>query len=397
MYTYHCYKNKWILIACLVFLVISDVGFADPVALGTSANTTSNKEFPKIRLKQVFKHIKLHKIVFMLQAPGDNRNWYIVEKTGRVLKVAKDKTSGQPEVFIDITDRVNAQPGEAGLLGMAFDPDFASNHQVYLSYTSGESELISRISRFRLLKDGNVLDPGSEQVILHVAQPYSNHNGGHIQFGPDGYLYIGFGDGGAGGDPHSNGQNTNTILGALLRIDTRTQPYGIPSDNPFADGHKGRPEIYAWGLRNPWRWSFDRKTQALWLADVGQNSWEEVDLITQPANFGWNRKEGSHCYKASTCAQPDMVDPVIEYSHDNGCSITGGYVYRGKELPELQGVYLFGDYCSGTIWGARLTGTGVGKPQRLIQSGLNIASFAQANDGGLYVLHLGGAIYQITP
>ena len=385
------------ILPCLVFMFYCDYSCAEPVSLAAPAKGISYQTVPKIGLKQVFDRIKFNKIVYMLQAPNDNSSWYIVEKQGRVLKVANQQSTDQSKVFIDITDRVDAQPNEAGLLGMAFDPQYAANHQVYLSYTNGSNNLVSRISRFRLLKNGDALDPGSEQIILQVDQPYSNHNGGNIQFGPDGYLYIGLGDGGAGGDPHANGQNTNTLLGALLRIDIRAHPYGIPSDNPFANGHNGRPEIYAWGLRNPWRWSFDRKTHTLWLADVGQNAWEEVNRITQAGNFGWNRKEASHCYKASSCVQPNLVEPVIEYSHDNGCSITGGYVYRGVKLADLQGVYLFADYCSGAIWGARELGAKVTQPQRLMNSGLNIASFAQGNDGELFVIHLGGEIYQITP
>jgi len=396
MFTNSRRVRKWFFLS-LVLLLYCDFSCAEPVSLAAPANDVSIKTIPDIRLKQVFNRVKFNKIVYMLQAPNDSNSWYIVEKEGRVLKTAMQQTADQAKVFVDITDRVNSQPNEAGLLGMAFDPQYATNHQVYLSYTSGSNKLESRISRFKLLKNGEALNPGSEQVILRVDQPYSNHNGGHIQFGSDGYLYIGFGDGGAGGDPHANGQNTNTLLGALLRIDVRTQPYGVPSDNPFANGHKGRPEIFAWGLRNPWRWSFDRKTQVLWLADVGQNAWEEVDRITQPGNFGWNRKEASHCYKAISCAQPNLVEPVIEYSHDNGCSITGGYVYRGTKISDLQGVYLFADYCSGTIWGSRVIGANVTQPRRLIQSELNIASFAQGNDGELFVVHLGGAIYQISP
>jgi len=390
-------RQPWVLRITFVFTLVFGFITAQEIAIADQSKDIQQIPLPEIKLKQIFKGISLHNIVLMLQSPGDTRYWYVLEKAGRVLQLDNDNPAQEATVVLDISERVNSQPIEAGLLGMAFDPQYLTNHAVYLSYTGGASDLVSTISRFTLAKDGGGFDPQSEQILLQLTQPYSNHNGGNIAFGPDGYLYIGFGDGGSGGDPDSNGQNVKTLLGTLLRIDPKNNPYAIPADNPFADGRKGRPEIYAWGLRNPWRWSFDTATGVLWLGDVGQNSWEEVDRVTQPGNFGWNRKEGSHCYKSSTCVQPDVVDPVIEYSHDEGCSITGGYVYRGTKIPDLQGVYLYADYCSGTIWGARLNGESVTKPHRLIKSGLNIASFAQANDGELFVLHYGGAIYQISP
>jgi len=350
-----------------------------------------------VKLQRVFKNVPLDVIVYMTQAPDDDRYWYVVEKSGRVLRIENNPDATDAKVFIDISDRVDAGPSEAGLLGMAFHPQFRTNGYVYLSYTGNDGGLKSYISRFKSLDSNESLDAATEKRLLEVAQPYSNHNGGQVEFGPDGFLYIGLGDGGAGGDPKGNGQNVNTLLGSLLRIDVdHGDPYAIPAENPFAKNKKGRPEIYAWGLRNPWRWSFDRETGRLWLADVGQDSWEEVNIIDKPGNYGWNGKEGSHCYKSAHCANPEFIDPVIEYNHDEGCSITGGYVYRGKQIPGLNGIYLYSDFCSGKLWGARQTGSGAYQSFQLLDTNLNVASFTQGNDGEIYLVHLRGAVYKLV-
>ncbi|WP_455365304.1 PQQ-dependent sugar dehydrogenase [Kaarinaea lacus] len=345
----------------------------------------------------MFKDVPMDVIVYMTQAPGDDRYWYVVEKPGRVLRFENKPDAADATVFVDISDRVDAGPSEAGLLGMAFHPQFRTNGYVYLSYTGHDGGLKSYISRFKSLDSNESVDPGTEKRLLEVAQPYSNHNGGQIEFGPDGYLYIGWGDGGAGGDPKGHGQNTQTLLGAMLRIDVNNgNPYAIPATNPFASNNNGKPEIYAWGLRNPWRWSFDRETGKLWVADVGQDNWEEVNIIHKPGNYGWNGKEGKHCYKAARCENPAFIDPVIEYDHDAGCSVTGGYVYRGSEISALSGIYLYSDFCAGTLWGARDAGNGVYESFQLAASNLNIASFAQANNGEIYLLHIRGEIYKIV-
>ena len=355
-------------------------------------------EVSTVSLERVFSNLSFDRPVALFQAPGDTERWFVVEQGGRVLVFADDPQVDQAEVFIDIRDRVDDGPSEAGLLGMAFHPDFAENHQVFLSYTRSGDPLVSYVSRFISPDGGKTLDPDSETPLLTLDQPFGNHNGGGIGFGPDGYLYIGFGDGGSGGDPDGNGQNTHTLLGAMLRIDVDSAtPYAIPPDNPFAQGG-GRGEIYAWGLRNPWRWSFDRSGGALWVGDVGQNQWEEIDRVERGGNYGWNIREGRHCFPSAPCDSTGLIDPVTEYSHAEGCSVTGGYVYRGMAIPALQGVYLYGDFCSGRLWGLACDAAGTPATRVLQDTGLLISSFAEGHDGEVYVLdYSGGGLYRVAP
>ena len=369
---------------------------------------------PTLGLGRVFETVALRQPLAMIEAPfilptstkfnatALPRVWYVVEKSGRVVRLQQLGATLEETVFADLHKRVDAGPNEAGLLGMALDPDFSQNGRVYFSYTRAGSPLTSVLSRWQSRDGGRTVDQGSEQLLLEVDQPYRNHNGGDIHFGPDGFLYWGLGDGGSAGDPQGNGQNTQTLLGSLLRLDVRDvdlrgKAYQIPADNPFAK-QGGKPEIFAYGLRNPWRWSFDRQTGDLWLADVGQNRWEEINLIqsggNSGGNYGWNLREGAHCYSGD-CRRAGLLEPIAEYSHADGCSITGGYAYRGDAIPALQGVYLFGDYCSGKIWGLFPSGSGRYHRQLLIESGLNIASFAEDRSGEIYVLDLGGKIFKI--
>jgi uncharacterized repeat protein (TIGR03806 family) len=338
-------------------------------------------------------------LVGLVQVPGDNSTWYALKQTGQVIRFANDPAVNSASNFIDISDRVD-YGGEKGLLGMAFHPNYTNNGFVYLSYTaSPASGLESRISRFSFDSASQTLDPTSEQVILTVSQPFSNHNGGQIAFGPDGLLYIGLGDGGSGGDPQGNGQNPATLLGAMLRIDVGNGlgTYAIPSDNPFASGG-GAPEVYAYGLRNPWRWSFDRLTEKLWLGDVGQNEYEEVNIVTRGGNYGWNLMEGNHCYPATaSCSSSGLLPPVAEYDHTQGTAVTGGYVYRGSEMPFLYGQYLYGDFGSGMLWSLSADGSGGYSVTQLLATGLNISTFAEDQNGELYLLHLGGTIHKIAP
>ncbi|MEW5854400.1 MAG: PQQ-dependent sugar dehydrogenase [Myxococcota bacterium] len=343
----------------------------------------------------------LRRVVLLTQAPGDNTQWYAVEKVGRVQRFTNDPSVSNTSVFANIIDRVESNPSEAGLLGMAFHPNFASNGYVFLSYTaSGQNgnALTSVISRFRTNAERTQVDPSSEEVLLTVPQFASNHNGGMIAFGPDGYLYIGFGDGGGGGDPEENGQDLQSLLGKMLRIDVDNgAAYAIPADNPLTRD-QGLPEIYAWGLRNPWRFSFDRETGALWVADVGQNLWEEVDIIQRGGNYGWNIKEGTHCYNRQSCPGA-FVEPVVDYGHNEGQSVTGGYVYRGTRIPALAGVYIYGDFSSGRVWGVVEDGaTGERTAEVLLDSGLNISTFAQDQVGEVYVVSYDrGGIHRLEP
>jgi glucose/arabinose dehydrogenase len=351
----------------------------------------------ELALERVFAGLEFKKPLLLLPAPA-GAAWYVVEQRGVVWRVEPGPDGNDRRAaFADIRDRVDAGPSEAGLLGMTFHPRFAANPKVYLSYTAPGRPLVSRISEFISRDGGLTLDPTSERIVMSLDQPYANHNGGHVAFGPDGFLYIGLGDGGSGGDPHRNGQNLDTLLGKLLRINVDGgTPYAIPPDNPFAKGG-GRPEIYALGLRNPWRWSFDRESGELWLADVGQNEWEEVDLVVRGGNYGWNIREGAHCFRADDCRTDGLIDPVAEYGHDEGCSITGGHVYRGKALPTLQGAYLYADYCSGRLWGLFRQADDTYEPRVLLDTGLNISSFGEGRDGELYLIdHQGGKVYRLV-
>lgn len=353
----------------------------------------------RIQLENPFPNLPgLTSPLAMVMAPGDSGYWYVVQQTGQVVKFVNSPGVNSAATFIDIDDGRLVYGNEMGLLGMAFHPDFASNGYVYLSYTSPVGGRVSRVSRFSLDATGQALNPASEQIILSVAQPYTNHNGGQIAFGPDNYLYIGLGDGGDGGDPHGHGQNTNTLLGSMLRIDVgdgSSSGYTIPADNPFVSSG-GKAEIFAYGLRNPWRWSFDRLSGELWLGDVGQNTYEEIDIISKGGNFGWNIMEGAHCYNAASCDPTGLILPVAEYDHSQGFAVTGGYVYRGSEITFLQGQYLYADYATGRIWALQQTGPTHYTSTELLDTALNIASFAEDHDGELYVVNLGGSIHRIA-
>ncbi len=296
---------------------------------------------------------------------------------------------------LDIRGRVSSRGWEEGLLGLALSQKNERYLYIYYSAANPRRSVVSRLNYNRAVA------PDSELVILEVPQPYANHNGGQIAFGPDGYLYIGLGDGGSAGDPQRNGQDTSTLLGTILRIDvseaTAAQPYAIPPDNPFA-GSGGRPEIWAYGLRNPWRFSFDGETGELWAGDVGQNRWEEIDIIERGGNYGWNAMEGNHCFRPqSGCESEGFIPPVWEYPlEDDACSVIGGYVYRGAAISWLAGVYVYGDFCTGQVFGLRYVDGEVVEHKLLADTGLRIASFGQDNDGELYVLSQGEGIFRLV-
>ncbi|HEY0610086.1 MAG TPA: PQQ-dependent sugar dehydrogenase, partial [Chitinophaga sp.] len=329
---------------------------------------------------------------------GTNR-LFVVEQAG-VIKVFENKrTSAKASRFLDIRNKVS-YGGEAGLLGLAFHPDYKRNGYFYVNYTTkAAGKLETVIVRYRVSSSNpNLADPASEKVLLRFDQPWDNHNGGALKFGPDGYLYIATGDGGSWGDPHNNAQNKKVLLGKILRIDVNGSGkgnYAIPQDNPFAGNSEGfREEIYAYGLRNPWRISFDYQTNTLWAGDVGQNKHEEIDIIVKGGNYGWSKKEGIECYRTRNCDDPAFIDPVLDMPQASGeRSITGGFVYRGKKLPGLIGKYIFGDYVSGRIFALE---TKQGKAVRnslLVDKAGQISSFGVDADNELLIcIHLTGKI-----
>ena len=332
---------------------------------------------------------------------GSSGEILVTEQAGRVWYFRQEHlTAGHIFVVepLDLRDRVSRRGSEEGLLGLAVDPADESHLYVYYSAALPRRSVVSRFDYDPLNREAN---SDSELVIIEVEQPYSNHNGGQIAFGPDGYLYIGLGDGGAAGDPLGSGQDTSTLLGSVLRIDvsdaTTAQPYAIPLDNPFADGG-GRPEIWAYGLRNPWRFSFDRETGELWTGDVGQNQWEEIDIVERGGNFGWNILEGNHCFRPrDNCDREGTIPPVWEYSLDGApCSVIGGYVYRSDAIPWLRGAYVYGDFCSGKVYGLRYEDGRVTEHKELADTGMRIMSFAQDPAGELYLLSQTEGVYRLV-
>jgi hypothetical protein len=365
---------------------------------GDSAETTLPPGTVSVRLEEVASGLAYP--VYLTAAPGDTSRLFIVEKGGTV-RVLKHGVL-LPTPFINLSGRVT-RGSEQGLLGMAFHP---TDNRVVLSFTVAGPERggRSRVATFTTGADPDVLDPASEQLVLEVDQPYSNHNGGYVAFGPDGYLYFGLGDGGSGGDPQGHGQDRSDLLGSLLRLDLdHGLPYTVPASNPFVGQAGMRGELWNWGLRNPWRFSFDRTTGNLYIADVGQNEWEEVHV--QPAssrggeNYGWAVMEGEHCYGSGTCDRAGLVMPVIEYGHGDGCSITGGYVYRGQAIPELAGTYFYGDYCNGWIRSFVYQGGAATASSSwpALDTGQQITSFGEDARGEIYVVLAGGTIYRIAP
>ena len=319
-----------------------------------------------------------------IQHAGDGSNrLFIVERGGMIRIIENGLVLETP--FLDISKKVRTNGSEQGLLGLAFHPGYRENGIFFINYTDVNGNTV--VARYQVSGNANQADPKSETPLLHIAQPYGNHNGGGVAFGPDGFLYIGLGDGGSADDPQGNGQNLNTHLGTILRIDVDGgENYVVPADNPFLKG-KGLPEIWAYGLRNPWRFSFDTLTGDLYIADVGQNEWEEINYLpagaTGGSNFGWNFMEGTHVFVLEPPESVGVIAPVAEYNHDAGCSVTGGQIYRGAALPEWQGIYIYGDFCSGQVWGL-LQVDGVWQSQSLFFTGAMLSSFGTGEDGTLY-------------
>ncbi|MFW6078187.1 MAG: PQQ-dependent sugar dehydrogenase [Gemmatimonadota bacterium] len=333
--------------------------------------------------------------VHLTAPPGDDRV-FIVEQPGRIRILRDGSVLSTP--YLDITDRV-ASGGERGLLSVAFHPRFAENGRLYVNYTDQAGD--TRVVRFEADPDADTVDPGTAELVLVVEQPFANHNGGLNLFGPDGMLYIGLGDGGSAGDPEGNGQDTSTLLGSILRLDVDgAAPYAIPSDNPFVDGADGRAEIWAYGLRNPWRFSFDEEAGRLYVADVGQNRIEEINVQAADAgglNYGWNVMEGTECFRSLPCDTDEFVLPALEYSHDDGCSVTGGVVYRGEAVSALVGHYVYGDYCDGWIRSFRYeNGEVEDSAEWDVDAIEQLTSFGTDAEGELYVLSAGGTVSRVV-
>ena len=390
---------------------LSLAGMAMAAGMALLGDVQGADEIPSIELKVAYPELKFVRPVALKEPSDGSKRLFLVEQDGRISILPKDRNGKQTNLFLDITARKPHVDNEEGLLSLAFHPRFKSNGKFYVYYNQ-QSPRRSVISEFQVSKaDPMKADPGSERILLEVAQPYGNHKGGDVHFGPDGYLYITLGDGGLARDPHGNGQNLMALLGKILRIDVNGNlPYGIPRSNPFVTRTGARPEIWAYGLRNVWRMSFDRKTGELWAGEVGQDKYEEVVIVTKGGNYGWNAREAFHEFKEQPAVSA-YIDPVIEYGHNAplaaeskfpqhspGLSITGGYVYRGQKLPQLRGVYVYGDFNLGTVWGLRYENGKVLQSATLAKSNptRQISAFGEDSSGEIYMLAFDGRIYEFT-
>jgi glucose/arabinose dehydrogenase len=336
-----------------------------------------------------------------VENPGDNTGRLFVVQQGGQIRILQNGTIAATP-FLDITGKVTSG-GETGLLGLAFHPNYSQNRHFYLNYTrTSVGQLQTVITEYQTSTiDPNVADPNSERILLTVNQPFPNHKAGQLSFGSDGYLYFGLGDGGSNGDPLRNGQNTQVLLGKMLRIDVNNtstgKPYAIPADNPFVSGG-GQPEVYAYGFRNPWRFSFDTSSGRLFVADVGQDAFEEIDIVTKGANYGWNVMEGTHCFSPSSgCSMTGLTLPIHDYPRADGTTVIGGFVYRGTAIANLQGAYIFGDFGSGKIWMLRENPANTWTRTELLSTGRQISSFGQDQAGELYVVDYAGTVLQLRP
>jgi quinoprotein glucose dehydrogenase len=377
----------------------------------------ATQPLPGVVIERAFPNLKITRPVVLTHSGDGSGRLFVCTQQGIVsfFPNQQDANEEQVQTFLDISSKVDYEDkeNEEGLLGMAFHPKYAENGEFFLYYTIKEPPHTSIISRFRVSKDDpNRADPMFEEEILRIPQPYWNHNGGTILFGPDGYLYIGLGDGGAANDPHGHGQNLKTLLGSIMRIDVdrkdRNLNYAIPKDNPFAGRQDARGEIWAYGVRNIWRMAFDRKTNVLWAGDVGQNLWEEIDLIVRGGNYGWNLREGAHPFPPENerrgALRRDLIDPIWEYHHDIGKSITGGNVYRGNKVPALEGKYLYADYVSGLVWALDYDERAKKvKANYLIQpaeslplKNMPVITFGEDEEGEVYFTDAFGIIYRFV-
>jgi quinoprotein glucose dehydrogenase len=389
----------------LAALTLFSAGGRSPANADDGSATPQVDQSPlPVKVVRVFPELRLRRPVLITHAGDGSDRLFTVTQQGVIHVMPNDQSVQETSTFLDIEHKVSYKDSEneEGLLGLAFHPQYRENGQFFVYYTTNDPPHTSVISRFRVSSDDpNRADPDSEEEILRISQPYWNHNGGTVIFGPDGYLYIGMGDGGAANDPHMNAQNLQTLLGKILRIDVDRKEgrrnYAIPADNPFADaGRLARPEIYAYGIRNVWRIAFDPQTGLLWAGDVGQDLWEEVDIIHKGGNYGWNLREGMHAFGPGGAPPSDrLIDPIWEYHHNDGKSITGGSVYRGRKVPELQGAYIYADYVTGRFWALwydpqtkRVTAN-----RELQGNGMPIMSFGTDESGELYCTDSFGMVY----
>lgn len=411
----------------LLILLVTSLLVVSSWLLNPSTETEKNTILESVGYEKAFPSLGFTQPTLLLQRPRHNDRFYVLEKAGRIYFFENIHNVKEKHLYLDISQSLVDESYEGGLLGMAFDPGFKQNHYVYLSYTTSDNpgvdnsnELISRISRFVATEDDSKLIPESEQVLLSINQPWNNHNGGHIVFGPDGFLYAGYGDGGSWGDPNRNAQNTKTLLGSIIRIDTNLTideaakgiKYKIPVDNPFShssdcENGAGCPEIYAWGMRNPWRWSFDRQAGKLWVGDVGQGEWEEINLVEKAGNYGWNCYEGSKDYRLKLCDKKKQYDmPVVAYSHMRSdssrdgmaASVTGGVVYRGEKVKKLIGMYIYADFVHGNIWVIPKPYMSQPNSIELFDTDFSIVSFAEDQEGEVYFIDYmaDGDIYRLV-
>ncbi len=354
---------------------------------------------PSIKLQPIARGLTMP---LAISHSGDIRHGLFIVEQGGTIRILKNGTVSE-KPFLDIRGRVRAG-GEMGLLGLAFHPKFSENRRFFVNYTAptGPTGLQTILSEFKAGDDPQAADPASEQILLTIQQPFTNHNGGQIAFGPDGYLYIGMGDGGSGNDPQGNGQNLATLLGKMLRIDVDAagegKAYGIPPDNPFVGNKNAAPEIWAYGFRNPWRFSFDFGAGLLYVGDVGQVDREEIDLVQKGKNYGWNTMEGTICTPGvdPNCNRSGLELPLIDYPRSKGTTVIGGYVYRGNAIPGLSGVYFYGDFGSGNIWGFRYDGKSVTDQRLLLSTRRHFSAFGEDAQHELYVVDYAGEILKIT-
>ncbi len=399
----------------LLALTISVASAADRPATVDLANPPASVDTSPmpVRVVEAYPNLRIDRPVVLTGAGDGSGRLFVASQTGEIYQFAQnDQSVAQPDLFGDLSDRVayKNNENEEGFLGLAFHPEFSSNGRLVVYYTTSERPHVSVLSEFRTIDPGvnTVIDPASEKVLMTIDQPFWNHNGGTVAFGPDGYLYVALGDGGKANDPLLSGQDLSKVLGSILRIDvdasSADRPYAIPADNPYAGRKNVWPEIYASGLRNVWRMSFDPANGDLWAADVGQNLYEEINRITAGGNYGWSIREASHPFEQSGAKNPnpsELIDPIAEYPHTEewGKSITGGAVYRGTQTPILEGYYLYGDYVTGKLWALRLSGDGRVAANRPIGwSNLAVFTFGQTDDGEVLMTTMmgGGRIYKFV-